>query len=234
MRIRTLTRDSFYVNNEQLSGITAIESLDEDLYFHYIKDNSGHYKLSGNTAETASAIIFEDSVTTAIFVTPTISYKYSGQTLQLVVVNQDGVDVISESLFASSNTGITTVSTAGIVSVIHTGSTTITVTHNDGPTGSTAVTGYWPGPVTLTSPSASGTTGTTLQYTLTSTPTSVNLSALAMTTWSSSHTGVTLSTAGLATIAAGLPTQYVNITATYATLTGAPIVTTNQLRVLGT
>lgn len=230
MRIRTLTRDSFYVNNEQLSGITAIESLDENLYFHYIKNTSGHYKLSGDTDTTASGIIFEDTVTTSIVVTPSISYKYSGQTIQLVVVNQDNIDVITECIFASSNTGVTTVSSTGLITAIATGTTVTTVTHNDGSTGTETVTVYYTGPMTL-SGATSGTTGTTVQYTLTSTPTGVNIAALA--TWTSSITGVTISSAGLATIAAGLPTQDVTITATYGLLTGTPYQPSTTLHILG-
>jgi hypothetical protein len=143
MRIRKLMYDSFYSNNEAFSGVTAIENLGSDLYFHYIKNESGHYKLSGNTAATASGVIFEDSVTTSIVVTPTGYTNYRGLGDQISVVNQDGVNVISECTFVSANTGITVVDSDGAFGIDFTaitGTTRINVTHNDGPTGTTIVT----------------------------------------------------------------------------------------------
>lgn len=217
MRIRKLMYDSFYVNNESFTGVTSVDSLGSDLYFHYTKNTSGHWKLSGNTAALASGIIFEDSVTTSIVVTPSTYIDYSGYTNQLNVVNQDGVDVITECIFASANTGIVTVNNSGLITIINTGVTTITVTHNDGPTGITTVTGYWPGPVTMTPSVASGITGTTLQFNLISDPTGVNITSLAV--WSISATGVTINAnTGLATISNTAPNQTAIVTATYGQL----------------
>lgn len=236
MRIKKLMNDSFYSNNEPFSGITAVESLGTDLFFHYIKNTSGHWKLSGNTANLASGIIFEDSVTTSIVVTPLTIIKYSGETQQLSVVNQDGVNVITECLFTKSNSGAS-VTNGGFVTVLLTGSTTITVTHNDGPTGTTVVTGFWPGVVTLSPLATTGITGTTLQYNL------VTIGGYNITnasTWTSvisgtstASTGVTINSAGLATIVATAPKNLVvTITATYASTTLTPIVASTQLTVI--
>ena len=37
MRIRKLMYDSFYSNNEAFSGVTSVDSLGADLFFHYTK-----------------------------------------------------------------------------------------------------------------------------------------------------------------------------------------------------
>jgi hypothetical protein len=234
MRIKKLMYDSFYSNNEAFSGVTSVESLGSDLYFHYIKQSSGHYKLSGNTAALASGVIFEDSVTTSITVSPALSYQYSGLTVQISVVNQDNVDVLSECIILSSNTVVgQTGATKGLITITNTGVTTINVTHNDGPTGSATVTGYWPGPVTITPLVATGVTGTTLQFTLTSDPTGRNITSLA--TWTSSATGVTITSVtphGLATIAAHAGST-ATITATYGALTGSAYAPVRTLTISG-
>lgn len=236
MRTKKLMNDSFYSNNEPFSGITAVESLSTDLFFHYIKNTSGHWKLSGNTATLASGIIFEDSVTTSIVVTPSTIIKYSGVTQQLSVVNQDGVNVITECLFTSSNSGAS-VSSGGLVTVILTGSTTITATHNDGPTGSSVVTGYWPGPVTLSPLATTGITGTTLQYNLITIGghdiTSDSTWTCVISGTSTPSTGVTIDSDGLATITETAPNGLiVTITATYALATGTPYQPSTQLTVI--
>lgn len=225
MRIRKLMYDSFYVNDQAFSGVTSVDSLTTDLYFHYTDLNDSRWKLSGNTDATASGIILEDSDTTSITVTPSSFIDYSGGTKQISsIVNQDGVNVFSECTFSSLNTSIATVNSTGLITLIHTGTTTIVTTHADGPTGGTSVTGYWPGPVTL-SPSVnntppdvvSGVTGTTVNFTLTSDPTGVNITSLAA--WTISATGVTIgASTGVATIAAGAASQTANVTATYGTL----------------
>jgi len=236
MRTKKLMNDSFYSNNEPFSGITAVESLGTDLFFHYIKNISGHWKLSGNTAALASGIIFEDSVTTSIVVAPLTIIKYSGETQQLSVVNQDGVNVITECLFTRSNSGAS-VTLGGLVTVLLTGSTTITVTHNDGPTGTTVVTGFWPGAVTLSPLATTGITGTTLQYNLV---TIGGHNITADSTWTSvisgtstASTGVTINSAGLATITTtATKGLIVTITATYASATGTPYQPSTQLTVI--
>jgi len=203
--------DSFYSNNESFTGVTSVDSLTTDLYFHYTDEFGSQWKLSGNTAATASTPILEDSDTTAITVTPATLISYTGETQQLAVVNQDSANVISECTFTRSNSGAS-VSEAGLITILLTGSTIITVTHNDGPTGTTTVTAYWPGPLDL-DPSTNnsppdvvtGITGTTLQLTLTTDNTSQDVTDAA--TWTSvisgtstASTGVTVDSSGLITI----------------------------------
>jgi len=229
MKWRKFMHNCFAANNEAWSGVTSMSGLTSDLYYHYSK-LSAHWKLSGETLATASKPIFTDSDTTSIVVTPATTYQYSGLTRQLVVVNQDAVDVITECLFDSGDSTVCTVNTAGLVTIVYTGTTIITVTHNDGPTGTTTVIGYWPGPVTITPLTATGITGTTLQFTLTS-ATGKNLTTLA--SWSSSTSGVTIGAAtGLATIAAHAGST-ANITATYGTLTGTPYAPVRTLTITG-
>lgn len=142
MRIKKLMNDSFYVNEEAFSGVNSVDSLTSDLYFHYTKD-SGHWKLSGNTDARASGVILEDSHTTSIVATPHTFTSYVGNTVQLAVVNQNGDNVITECTFGSSVSTVATVSSTGLITIIRTGTTTITTTHNDGPTDTTPVIGYW-------------------------------------------------------------------------------------------
>jgi hypothetical protein len=143
MRIKKLMNDSFYVNSEDFADVNSVDSLSSDLYFHYTKD-SGQWKLSGNTTARASGIILEDSTTTSIVVTPHTFTSYVGNTAQLAVVNQNGDNVITECVFNSSVSTVATVSATGLITIIRTGTTTITATHNDGPTDTTPVIGYWP------------------------------------------------------------------------------------------
>jgi hypothetical protein len=224
MRIRKLMYDSFFVNNEAFSGITSVESLSSDLYFHYVKNESGHYKLSGNTATSASGVIFEDSVTTSIVVTPSTFIGYTGDTRQLSVVNQDNVDVITECLFASSNPAIS-VSTGGLISIVSTGSSTITVTHNDGPTGSTAVTGYWPVTSVVVTPAAftGTTTGQTQQLTVVD---QNGRNIIAYCTFVSFDTSIfTVNTAGLVTCVGNIGDGYITATHTASGNYARPVTT---------
>lgn len=227
MRIKKLMNDTFYSNSVSYSAVTSVDSLTTDLYFHFTDTGEDKWKISGNTAGRASGVILEDSDTTAITVTPTGYTNYTGNTQQLAVVNQDGINVISECTFTRSNSGAS-VSSGGLITVLLTGSTTITTTHADGPTGTTIVTGYWPGPVTLypsvnnTPPQVvSGITGTTLQFRLTTDNTGKDITTQAA--WTISATGVTIGAAtGLATIDAGAASQTATVTATYAAATGSP------------
>ena len=225
MRIRKLMYDSFYSNNQAFSGVTSVSALTSDLYFHFFDLNDSKWRLSGNTAALASGVILEDSDTTSIVVTPSGWTCFTGYTQQLAVVNQDGDNVISECTFASSNSG-TTISAGGIITIAGIGTSIVTTTHNDGPTGTTAVVAYYPGPVTLSPNPAgdtavTGVTGTTLQFTLVTNNTGANIASDA--TWTSvitgtstASTGVTVSSAGLVTIDNDAePGLMVDITATY-------------------
>lgn len=237
MRIKKLMNDTFYSNSVSYSAVTSVDSLSTDLYFHFTDTGEDKWKISGNTVARASGVILEDSDTTAITVTPTGYTNYTGNTQQLTVVNQDGINVISECTFTRSNSGAS-VSSGGLITVLLTGSTTITTTHADGPTGTTIVTGYWPGPMTLY-PSVnnappqvvSGITGTTLQFTLTANNGKV---ITTQADWTISATGVTIGAAtGLATISAGAASQTATVTATYAAATGTPCAPSTTFTIYG-
>lgn len=208
MRIRKLMYDSFYSNNEAFSGVTTVESLGSDLYFHYIKQSSGHYKLSGNTALTASGVIFEDSVTTSLVVTPNPITGATSGTQQLTVLNQDGVDVLSECTFTGATAGLITF---GAV----TGHTTVTVAHPDIPATPTIVPVdvFWTGALAMAPATLSGLTGTTLQTTITMVTGGYNVTSKCSFT-SSTPARATVSATGLLTL---LTVGTTTITATYPT-----------------
>lgn len=98
-----------------------------------------------NDGPTGATVITVRRATTALTVTPTSSTLYnSGTTLQLAVVNQSGRNVLSECTFSGYNTSLLTASTSGLLTATSTagltGVTTVTITHADGATGSTAIT----------------------------------------------------------------------------------------------
>jgi len=130
MRARKLLYDSFYSNNEKFSGVTSVNSLTSDLYYHYTDENGSNWKLSGNTAERASGLILEDSLTTSITVTPMSYTGITGDTVQLAVVNQNNVEVLSECTF-SGTTGDVTVDSDGLVTLVNVATAYVEVTHPD-------------------------------------------------------------------------------------------------------
>jgi len=231
MRIRKIMRGAFYTNGQQTSfeaGNLDPTSIDSDWYIYYTDENDDDWKIAptGTTYATTTPILV-DSTTTALTITPTGITAVSGTTVQLAVVNQDSVNVITECNFASSNAAVAIVNSTGLVTVYNTGTTTITTSHEDEVSGTTAVIGYYAGPVTLT-PSVnntpadvvSGITGTTLQFVLTA---DNNGDAVITTdaTWTSTlggsaATGVTIDSSGLATVDADADSGIVvTITATY-------------------
>jgi hypothetical protein len=219
MRIKKLMNDSFYVNSEDFTDVNSVDSLSSDLYFHYTKD-SGHWKLSGNTAARASGVILEDSDTTAITVTPSSKTGATSETQQLAVVNQDDVNVLSECTF-SATTAKATVSSDGLITLVSTGTTSVVVTHPDIPSSPTTVPVYiyWPGSITITAgggPSGTytGYTGDTFQSYATMDTGGYDVTTVC--TWTSddetkatvgAHTGlITFVAVGSATITATYPT----------------------------
>ena len=151
MKWRKFMHNSFAANNEAWSGVTTVDSLTSDLYYHYSK-LSAHWKLSGDTVTTASTPIFEDSVTTSIVVTPNPITGSTAGTQQLAVVNQDAVNVITECTF-SATTAAASVSVGGLITFgAVTGTTSIKVTHSDIPGTPTTVPVYifWTGNVSIT------------------------------------------------------------------------------------
>jgi len=232
MRIRKIMRGAFYTNGLQTSfeaGNLTPTSIDTDWYIYYTDENSDDWKIAptGTTNATTSPILV-DSTTTALTINPLVLIAMSGTTVQMTVVNQDSVNVITECFFASSDEAVAIVNTTGLITIYDTGTTTITTSHEDEVSGTTAVTGYYNGPLTLT-PSVnntpadivSGITGTTLQFVLTA---DNNGDAVVTNdaSWYSStlagpaSTGVTISATGLATISADAdPGTVVDIHANY-------------------
>lgn len=144
MRVRRIMRGSFYTNGLQTdfeAGNLTLTSIGTDWYVYYTDENNDAWKIAptGTTNATTSPILV-NSTTTSIAVTPASWTSITGDTQQLAVVNQDTVNVISECTFASLPTGIVTVSLGGLITSVITGTTTVTTTHNDGPTGATSVT----------------------------------------------------------------------------------------------
>ena len=131
--------DSFYSNNQHFSGVTSVDSLTTDLYFHYTDTDSNLKKLSGNTAARASGIIVEDSYTTSIVLSPTGYTGASGTTVQLVVTNQNAIVVTTECTFSGTTADVTVVDNIGLVTLVSVATTSVIVTHPDIPSSPTTV-----------------------------------------------------------------------------------------------
>ena len=138
MKLKKLLDYIFYQNGfttgEQiiLSGITLV-SLAEDTTLIYTDINGDEW--SCNTGTTSPSLV--DSNTTGITLS-TVPYLggSSALTYQMIVTNNHGYNVTSESSFRSLNTAVATVSSGGLITGAYTGSTKIAVAHNDGPTAS--------------------------------------------------------------------------------------------------
>jgi hypothetical protein len=57
MRRKKLMNDTFYVNVSGYTGVDTVDSLTNDMYFHYTEVSTSTYKISGATYETASGKI---------------------------------------------------------------------------------------------------------------------------------------------------------------------------------
>ena len=218
MRVRKLMYDSFFVNNENFSGVTSVDSLTSDLYFHFTDIYTDKLKLSGNTFANASGIVVENSFTTSIVVTPSSITGSTGGSRQLAVVNQNALNVISECAF-SATTSLSTVSAGGLITFgAITGNTSVVVTHPDIPLIPTTVPVYiyWTGGLTLTSGNTlSGFTGTTSQEQVVMTTGGYDVTNVV--SWLSSvpsRVTVGLHTGLITFVSAGAP---VIVTATYPT-----------------
>ena len=223
MRIRKIMRGAFYTNGQQTSfeaGDLTPTSIDIDWWIYYTDENDDDWKIAptGTTYATTTPVLV-DSTTTSITVTPTTISDFTTETYQLAVVNQDSVNVLAECTFTSSDDVVATGSSSGLVTILYTGTTIITTTHNDGPTGATSVFGYFSGPVSLTPTAQDVITGTTLQFSLSDDGHGTDITDDAV--WTSvingaTSTGITIDQSGLATIVADADHASVHtITATY-------------------
>lgn len=145
MRKRKIIRGAFYTNNVNLTTFDALRSIEAStwkIHYSYVDGSLAYIIPTGVTNATTSPVV-EGSVTTAITVTPANFAGYTGATQQLSVVNEDNLNVISECNFLSYDTGIATVSAAGLITVVSaSGSTTIRTSHADAVSGYTGVSGY--------------------------------------------------------------------------------------------
>ncbi|HMH26010.1 MAG TPA: Ig-like domain-containing protein [Gemmatimonadaceae bacterium] len=160
---------------------------------------------------------------------PTASLQIGGST-QLSAVTRDGNgNVLTGRVIAwsSTNTGIATVSTSGLVTAVAAGSVSVTAS-SEGQLGSSAITVSAPAPVPVASVSVSPASssllvGATAQLSATTRDASNNVLTGRVVTWSSSNPAIsTVSGSGLVTaIAAGSAT----ITALSETKTGTAAIT---------
>ena len=128
MRKRKTIRGSFYTNSE--TQAYPLVDLDNDWWITYNK-NSEIYKIAptGTTNATSTPIPIW-TITESIVISPSgWTFAISGLTKQIVVYNQDGVNVTSECTFESSDAAKVTISAAGLLSSIGSGTSTITATH---------------------------------------------------------------------------------------------------------
>ena len=179
MRIRKLMYDSFYVNNEAFSGVTSVSALTSDLYFHYYKETD-LWKLSGNTVDTASGPILENSDTTSITINLTpgnlsgLTKATGSTTYVLTVVNQDGTDVKQECIdfgdISTNDAAIAQLTASYNIKVIGVGSTIVRVRHPDIPSSPVTipVIGFYGTTAVVVTPAAftGTTTGQTQQLTV--------------------------------------------------------------------
>ena len=175
---------------------------------------------------TASVTVTPPPVA-SVTVAPTTASVIVGQTVQLTATTRDANNNVLTGrtvTWASSNTGIATVSSSGVVTGVAAGSATITAT-SEGKSGTASVTVT---PVPVASVSVAPTTasvivGQTVQLTATTRDANNNVLTGRTVTWASSNTGIaTVSSSGVVTgVAAGSAT----ITATSEGKSGTATVT---------
>jgi uncharacterized protein YjdB len=185
---------------------------------------------SGTASATVTAV---PAPVASVSVSPATPSVTVGQTVQLTATAYDANNNVLTGrvvTWASSNTGIATVSSSGVVTGVAAGSATITAT-SEGRSGTASVT-VTPPPVatvTVAPTTASVTVGQTVQLTATTRDANNNVLTGRTVTWSSSNTGIaTVSSSGVVTgVAAGSAT----ITATSEGKSGTASVTVTPIPV---
>ena len=183
---------------------------------------------------TASATVTPVPVA-SVSVSPQTASVTVGQTTQLTATARDANNNVLTGravTWSSSNTGIATVSSSGVVTGVAAGSATITAT-SEGKSGTASLTiTALPAPVASVSVSPatpSITVGQTVQLTATAYDASNNVLTGRVVTWSSSNTGIaTVSSSGLVT---GVATGSATITATSEGKNGTASVTVTPVPV---
>src|SRR5437773_3305366 len=201
-------------------------------YGHYKSPNQpGQYKVVGQSSVAAlgdSAVVTVTAVPVAsVSVSPASASTMVGQTVQLTATPVDSTGAALSGrvvTWASSNSGIATVSASGLVTGLAAGSATITAT-SEGKSGTATVT-VTPVPVASVSVSpGSATVGAGQTVLLTATPKDAGGNPLTgrIVTWASSNAGLaTVSGSGLV---AGVAVGSVTITATSEGQSGTATVT---------
>lgn len=126
---------------EQYSVIpTSVQSisLDNDGLYTYLNENGDIVSASALDEVTGTTLV--DSDTTSITGETSVTIAATGDTYQIEVENEDAQDVTFECTFVSGTPATATVSATGLVTAVASGSTIITITHADGPTGTLTVT----------------------------------------------------------------------------------------------
>lgn len=226
MRKRKTIRGAFYTNTGTtaafLAGDISVTSIDNDWWITYL-EGTDYWKIAptGTTNATTGPIIV-DSLTTSIVVTPANLSGATGSTQQLAVVNQDTINVITECEFATDTAGVATVgATSGLISIVGTGDAIITTTHNDGPTGVTAVYGYMPTTSLVVTPAAytGSTTGGTQLLTVVN---ENSIDVIGDCTFASDDTNIaTVDSVGEVTFVGNIGTVVITVTH-ISTVTGTP------------
>jgi hypothetical protein len=134
MRLRTITRGAFYTNDQQEkfeAGNLTLTSRDNDWWVYYTDENGDEWKIAPEGTDNATiSPKLVDSLTTSIVVTPDPVVGDSGTTVELAIVNQTGLDVISECAITSDTTADVTVND-NVVTLINTGTAILTIAHPD-------------------------------------------------------------------------------------------------------
>ncbi|MCZ7400949.1 MAG: Ig-like domain-containing protein [Candidatus Methanoperedens sp.] len=224
---RNFTNGTFYTNN----GTLLLPTTSSDIGIHSwqitVSDRNG----SISAANFTVTVTAPTPVLTSITVSPATASAVVGNTQTFTASPKDqfGNPISATVTWGSSNTGVGTITSAGVFTAISAGTTTITAT-NGSISGTATVTVTTPTPV-LTSIIVSPATASVVvgnTQTFTASPRDQFGNAISATvTWSSSNTGVgTITSMGVFTaISAGTTT----ITATSGGVSGTATVTVTAL-----
>jgi len=134
--IRTMLSNVGYSTIDSVSDI-VITNIDSDGYIYYTDEHGNAVKALYNST---TPIVVNSDTTSISFATSLYLAGSSAYTYAYAVTNQDGLLVTSETTFTSNNPAIVATGATGTLTAVASGTTTINVVHNDGPSGVTSVT----------------------------------------------------------------------------------------------
>jgi hypothetical protein len=134
--IRTMLSNVGYTTIDSVSDI-VITNIDSNGYIYYTDENGNAVKALYNST---TPIVVNSDTTSIFFETSLYLAGSSAYTYAYSVTNQDGLLVNSETTFTSNNSNIVATGATGTLTAVASGTTTINVVHNDGPSGVTSVT----------------------------------------------------------------------------------------------